>query len=245
MELKIKKNKKGKINVISNPNAWRKYAPPQNPKKQWVDGRSAKTLAEYVFKNEEKDFCHTIEGVLASLNLDTPQSFKCEPEAKTPFPQSWGTRGARSHDLKMIGDTDLIICIEAKVDEPFGEKLSTKRRDAEKKNADGGKNMNLRIDSILDFIYPKGKPLNAEGLMYQLLSATAGTILEAKEKGKSNAIALFVVFKTNNKTSKNGFAINNSKYKEFCRSLGLSSDGGAIDIDGIKCWIKKVDIDFD
>lgn len=244
MELKIKKEKDGKSYAISNPSDWKNYAPPQNSERQWVDGRSAKTLAEYVFKNEKKDFCHTIEGLLSSIGIDTPQTFVCEPEAKTPFPSKWGTNGPRSHDLLMVGNTDILIGVEAKTDEPFDKKISAKRKDAEEGNADGGKNMNLRINSILSFLYPKGVPANSEDLMYQLLSATAGTIIEAKKQGKDNAIALFIVFKTK-ETLPSKIAVNNSKYEEFCKSLGLSSEGGAVDIDGVKCWIKKIDIDFE
>lgn len=243
MEIIIKKEKDDKVYPINNVKDWKTYAPPQNPNTQWVEGKSAKTLAEYVFKDDKKDFEQKIGGLLSSLSLAIPQTFTCEPEAKTYFPSNWGTSGPRSHDLLMVGKADILIGIEAKVDEPFGEKLSTMRKTAEKKNADGGKNMNLRIDSILNFLYPKGAPTNSEDLMYQLLSATAGTIIEAKRQGKKNAVALFMVFKTKG-IQQNRIEDNNSKFEVFCKSLGLSLEGGAIAIDGVKCWIKKVNIDL-
>lgn len=241
MEIQIRKEKDGKVYPINNVKDWKTYAPPQDPNKQWVDGKSAKTLAEYVFKDDKKDFEQKIDGLLSSLNLAIPKTFTCEPEAKTHFPSNWGTSGARSHDLLMIGNTDILIGIEAKADEPFEKKVSAKRKTAEENNADGGKNMNLRINSILSFLYPKGVPANSEDLMYQLLSATAGTIIEAKKQGKNNAIALFFVFETA-KTSPSRIASNDKDFEDYCKSLGLDPEGGVINIDNVNCWIKKINI---
>lgn len=234
MNLTIKSEDGKSINTIDD---WLKYSPPAQKDAHWKDYRSAKELAKFTLSGNLRK---KIDEIVASLLIDIPTEYVCIPESKTELP--WGDKGKRNHDLEMIGNNDLIICIEAKADEPFDKSILNKRRLAEK-NKDGGANMNLRLEGIINYLYPTGKPNNCEQLMYQLLSATAGTIKEAVKHNKNKAIALFLVFRSK-KTNDALINENNICFSEFCNSLGLSDEGGMIRRDGINCWIKKIIIDI-
>lgn len=161
------------------------------------------------------------------------------PEKATKLP--WGRSGDRKHDLLLEdADKSLVIGIEAKADEPFDKSIEKKRLDSQK-NADGGANMSERLDGILDLLYGSNLPKNKETLMYQLLSATAGVILEASSKKIKNACALFLVFESD-QLDKQKLDKNENDWKEFCKSLNIDENGGIITIKGIRCLIVKEQI---
>ena len=101
-----------KAHEIKTTGDWYDYAPPQSCK-HWKDGRSAKLLAEYALS---ENFKQDISKILKECNLRIPKKLYGEPEAITNFPSS-GT--GRHHDLLIDGD-EIIIAIEAKVSELFG-----------------------------------------------------------------------------------------------------------------------------
>lgn len=101
--------------------------------------------------------------------------------------------------------------------------------------------MSKRLDGILDYLYGSNPPKNKETLMYQLLSATVGIILEASNNNFKHACALFLVFESD-QLDKRKLDKNETDWKDFCKSLNINENGGIITIEGIKCLIVKEQI---
>lgn len=227
------------VKTVKSTDEWRECAPPQNAKLHWQDYRSAKELAKSVFDNGT--LVPLLESVLTRFDFPVPAEMLGYPEKATELP--WGTRGNRKHDLLLEDeDKSLVIGIEAKADESFGDKVGNKRANS-RKNADGGENMSKRLDGILNFLFGNTLPENKETLMYQLLSATAGVVLEAKNKHVNKACAMFLVF-ISDKLDPKKLESNEKAWKVFCNVMKIDERGGVVVIDGVQCLIVKEQIEL-
>jgi hypothetical protein len=157
----------------------------------WKDGRSAKELAKA-----------WIEGAgLRSLSelfesLDDTRDFQVEEavaEAQIAFDDFPG--GKRNHDLLIRGRCaagPIVIGLEAKADETFGQTIATYRRDALAART-AGKTTNApeRLENLLQDIGNISLSRNPGfgDLRYQLFSGVAGTLAAAQE----GQVAAFVV----------------------------------------------------
>ena len=227
MKIKISKNN----NIITTVEEWYQFAPPKAKGKHWKDGRSAKSLAQFM---TDKNQVKKLEDILVELKYDTNGVISCTPEANTVLPCKGN---GRNHDLLMIGE-DFVVGIEAKVSEPFGEEISTELIEA-------SDNKKGRIDKLANELF--GCKINEvkDGLelRYQLLTGVYGTLLEAENNQKSKALFLVVVF-TDGLTSEDENAVNrnNDDFKNFCQQIGLSAEGGTICKSNVALTIKKVEI---
>ena len=227
MKIKISKNN----NIITTVEEWYQFAPPKAKGKHWKDGRSAKSLAQFM---TDKNQVKKLEDILVELEYDTNGVISCTPEANTVLPCKGN---GRNHDLLMIGE-DFVVGIEAKVSEPFGEEISTELIEA----SDNKKN---RIDTLANKLF--GCKINEvkDGLelRYQLLTGVYGTLLEAENNKKSKALFLVIVF-TDGLTSEDENAVNrnNDDFKNFCKCINLSEEGGTICKSNVALTIKKVEI---
>lgn len=227
MKIKISKNN----NIITTVEEWYQFAPPKAKGKHWKDGRSAKSLAQFM---TDKNQVKKLEDILVELKYGTNGVISCTPEANTVLPCKGN---GRNHDLLMIGE-DFVVGIEAKVSEPFGEEISTELIEA----SDNKKN---RIDTLANKLF--GCKINEvkDGLelRYQLLTGVYGTLREAENNKKSKALFLVVVF-TDGLTSEDENAVNrnNDDFKNFCQQIGLSAEGGTICKSNVDLTIKKVEI---
>lgn len=232
---------------IQDVETWHIVAPPKSPDKQWKNGRSAKELARFA---TDPSFTEFIKKVLKDLGIKE-QDFECEPEAETRFEKQknesidFGVSGPRNHDLLMIGK-DCVIGLEAKVSEKFGN--NTIKEEWEKAKTANKKEK--RIPGLIEFL-TNGEikdysqtPDSIKGLQYQLLTATAGTILEAKRRNKKEAIVLVLVF-TNKVAKEKGYDANveknNNAFKNFEKKF---FDKGKTTIQGIECKIKKCEVEI-
>ena len=227
MKIKISKNN----NIITTVEEWYQFAPPKAKGKHWKDGRSAKSLAQFM---TDKNQVKKLEDILVELKYGTNGVISCTPEANTVLPCKGN---GRNHDLLMIGE-DFVVGIEAKVSEPFGEEISTELIEA----SDNKKN---RIDTLANKLF--GCKINEvkDGLelRYQLLTGVYGTLREAENNQKSKALFLVVVF-TDGLTSEDENAVNrnNDDFKNFCQQIGLSAEGGTICKSNVDLTIMKVEI---
>lgn len=184
-------------NPINSLIDWESECTPQGKDKHWVDGRSAKETA--------KHWLHTIPAefrdILKCFNLKFEL---CSPEHVSKLDNYKGN--ARNHDL-LITATDqngekFIISVESKVDEPFDLTVEGRREAA---MADIFKNprskAQYRINDLLEAIFVKPNAKHEE-LRYQLLTAIAGTLAEAKKQDAKKAIFLVQTFISNNMKSK-------------------------------------------
>lgn len=226
MKIKISKN-----NIITTVEEWYQFAPPKAKGKHWKDGRSAKSLAQFM---TDKNQVKKLEDILVELEYNTKGVISCTPEANTVLPCKGN---GRNHDLLMIGE-DFVVGIEAKVSEPFGEEISTELIEA-------SDNKKGRIDKLANELF--GCKINEvkDGLKlrYQLLTGVYGTLREAEKNKKSKALFLVIVF-TDGLTSEDENAVNrnNDDFKNFCQQIGLSAEGGTICKSNVALTIKKVEI---
>ena len=226
MKIKISKN-----NIITTVEEWYQFAPPKAKGKHWKDGRSAKSLAQFM---TDKNQVKKLEDILVELKYDTNGVISCTPEANTVLPCKGN---GRNHDLLMIGE-DFVVGIEAKVSEPFGEEISTELIEA----SDNKKN---RIYTLANELF--GCKINEvkDGLelRYQLLTGVYGTLREAKKNKKSKALFLVIVFTDGiTREDENAVNRNNDDFKNFCQQIGLSAEGGTICKSNVDLTIKKVEI---
>ena len=227
MKIKISKND----NIIPTVEEWYQFAPPKAKGKHWKDGRSAKSLAQFM---TDKNQVKKLEDILVELKYNTNGVISCTPEANTVLPCKGN---GRNHDLLMIGE-DFVVGIEAKVSEPFGEEISTELIEA-------SDNKKGRIDKLANELF--GCKINEvkDGLelRYQLLTGVYGTLLEAENNKKSKALFLVIVFTDGiTREDENAVNRNNDDFKNFCQQIGLSAEGGTICKSNVALTIKKVEI---
>ena len=227
MKIKISKNN----NIITTVEEWYQFAPPKAKGKHWKDGRSAKSLAQFM---TDKNQVKKLEDILVELEYDTNGVISCTPEANTVLPCKGN---GRNHDLLMIGE-DFVVGIEAKVSEPFGEEISTELIEA-------SDNKKGRIDKLANelFGFEINEVKDRLELRYQLLTGVYGTLREAEKNKKSKALFLVIVFTDGiTREDENAVNRNNDDFKNFCQQIGLSAEGGTICKSNIALTIKKVEI---
>ena len=217
-----------KYNGITDVDSWFAEKPPMGKEKQWKDGRSAKELARYMTKTYPS-VPDEIEDIL--LNFTSANSeFEWDAEYITSFEKYGLGRGeGRNHDA-MMTNSDIFIGIEGKADESLGKLLADEMNNS-------SDNKMMRINGMVDMIFGDS-PENHKDLRYQLITASAATLLEAKERGLTKALLLVVVFMKDGSYSEAKIARNESDISKFL------AETNAVELNG--CWKiqTKTDIEF-
>lgn len=217
------------VDGIYDVESWFKIRPPKKGVKQWADGRSAKELAKYMTANlafVPKE----IEDALKNI-VPTDAAFDWDAEYVTKLP---GDGEGRNHD-GILFNKDIVVTIEAKADETLGELI-------EKEMQDASVNKLYRISNLLSCIF-KGGFKEYKKLRYQLLTASAGTILEAQKRGCNKAVLLVVVFKSNGKVSEEKLAENSKDIEEFVKATEAYQENGLYVIPNnsdVKLYFKEI-----
>ena len=195
-----------KRNDIYDLESWFKVAPPMGAAKQWRDGRSAKELARYMTANFP-NVPTEIENILSDFT--TPDAeFDWNGEYVTDFAKYDLGRGeGRNHDAFMW-NKDVVVGIEGKADESLGSQLVG---DAMIGATD---NKMHRIRGMIKMLFGD-EPVNHKNIRYQLVTATAATLLEAKKHKVNNALILVLVFKKQGCFSEQKIASNNADIENF------------------------------
>jgi len=160
---------------------WLFECPPKKKSMQWKDGRSAKELARYMTMMLPKVplELHGIFSKYSSLD-----QIVVAPEYATNFVAKVFGRGeGRNHD-SLVLMKDAVIGIEAKADE-FLDKYYIDI------NVDDTLNHQLRYRGLYSALFNEDIDRKVR---YQLVSASVGTILEAIERRKTNAVLLIITF---------------------------------------------------
>ena len=186
--------------IIKSMQDYEKFALPQGGEKQFKEGRSAWEFANYLIAGSG-ELPKEIEGIIKPY-AKQDEKLKLYPEWVTSFGKGWGRGTGRHHDALLVGG-NFVVGIEAKVDEPYGQKYLHKE-DLEK----------TRYSRIANEIL-NGKTDNLDEIRYQLCSATLGTLMEAKEN--AIAILLVIVFKSTAKKSK--LEKNKKDFEAFINNL--------------------------
>lgn len=177
-------------NSILSLEEWFLKCPPQGKTKHWKKGRSAVETAKHWLHVIPREF----RDILRCINLEYEL---CFPELVTYFDKYHGN--GRNHDLFIIAkdkiDQKTAISIESKVDESFGKTIRACLSEVErKKNLGESTNADARIAELKRAIFPNVKQKVFELLRYQLLTAVAGTLVEAKIQGAQKAVFLVQTF---------------------------------------------------
>lgn len=212
---------------------WEKHAlPPERKERQWKEGRSEFELGRSWTTNGEP----AVPPELMQL-VDSHEGTKrivivngtTQHETTLPF----GSSGPRCHDLVLRGDQNgltVTICIEAKADESFGGKVAEKLREARKRPV-------TKFPDRLDWLTRSllGLPAFKDNeflvlsdvvahLPYQLLSAIAGTLLEARLQQASKALFVVHEFRTTSTADANMDG-NAKALNTFLHLLQAANDG--------------------
>lgn len=174
---------------------WMRLAPPAAAY-HVAEGRSAVEMCRAWIEN------YAVDRVTALLSREAGYgSVALERgivEKLTQFDDN--PRGPRHHDLLVTGSTPpgrIVIGIEGKADETFGAPLDRHVADALKRSPASG--TPSRVDNLTSTFF--GTTLSADPSLatvrYQLLSALAGTLVDAREHDAVEAVLLVHEFRTN------------------------------------------------
>lgn len=194
---------------------WEELAPPLNG--IWKDGHSAKELAKAWFPGEQLEVPRELVELLASSgSLRGAWLDEGHAEVQTQFDDN--PRGPRSHDLLLRGRTErgtFVLGMEAKASERFDETLECHIRTREKATANSG--IRRRIDLLCKALFGAGYTDEYLGhLRYQLLAATAGTLVETE--GRDVAVLVVMQFESD-ACSDEDLKRNSSDWLHFLEAL--------------------------
>ena len=204
---------------ISSVLAWEKLGKPA-AENHWVEGRSAYELARDWI---ERDAAGRVTRLLALRpELSGLVLGNVIVEKQTYFDDQG--RGPRNHDLLIEATSDsgpVVIAVESKADETFDAPLWKWRSDAVKRHPRSGGPR--RLDHLTGLFF--GTTIDKDNaypalacLGYQLLSALAGTLADAKRVGASRAVLVVQEFLTN-KTDDELHARNAQVLEDFLARL--------------------------
>lgn len=168
---------------------WRQWAGPKKGDLHWKDGRSAKELARSWFRLQAPAPPEELR-LLMEKHFGTGILFEeGKPECIIPLDDFQGEQ--RNCDLVVLCRTEsqrIAVNIEAKVDEPFGEKVIGAYYD---QTLNTRSNVPKRIEQLSLALFGRKPDSVIRGLRYQLLHSTAAALIEATER--QTICALFLV----------------------------------------------------
>ena len=231
-----------KYNGITNVDTWKEIAPPMGKDKQWVPGRSAKELAEYMMSTYPALPCE-MENILCNFT-DANAEFDWAAEYVTKLePFGLGRGEGRNHDA-FLYNGDLVVGIEGKADEPLGSQLIGEALKS------ATPNKAHRINGMIQMLFG-GTPEKHSHIRYQLITASTATLLEATKKNVKKALLLVIVFKRPGNFSYDKIKANNQDIDNFLRDISakqiedyylLPTKYGKET--GINLFFKKIELDL-
>ena len=176
---------------------WHRFAPPKG-KNHWKDGRSAKECARAWIAAAPR-MQPDIEGIISACpDIGLLRRWRAEPEARVPID---AFRGEQPNiDVLLVAEDErgpVVVVIEAKADEPFGDRLTDQYRRAQAARATNPRSKALdRIEVLLDrFHLGLGQP-RVPQLRYQLFTAAAAALEEAERRSSDRALLVVHEFVT-------------------------------------------------
>ena len=176
---------------------WHRFARPKRDI-QWKDGRSAKENARAwidAAPRLPRDIAQTID---ACPDIGPLRQWSAEPEARVPIDTFRGEQP--NIDLLVVAEDDrgpVVIAIEAKTDETFWQVLDHRyslAQDARMKTP--GSKQVARIEGLLERFALDVREPPVRQMRYQLLTATAAVLEEAKRRSSRRAVLIAHEFVT-------------------------------------------------
>lgn len=212
-------------NLIRSVDDWFRFAPPKRGAEQWRDGRSAKELARAWFRCPEASPPAELNQVFeAHRALSGLVIEEVVPECQLRLDDYRGER--RNADLWLRctrGRDTVIVTVEAKADEAFGELIGPyyDSRIGVKSNAPA------RIEALCRAVFGSCLTEAVRSLRYQLLHAVAATIISAGEHDATGAIFVVHGFESGS-CRPDALARNLADWRAFIGKL-IAPEGGAND----------------
>lgn len=194
---------------------WFSYAPPKMGRRQWKDGRSAKELARSWFR---KEFACPPE----EMQLLLERTFRAEmafdeatPECIIELDDFVGEQ--RNCDLVVLcnaGTKRMVINVEAKADEPFGDVIG----EYYDRTTGSGSRVPERIRQLSRALFGREPDETIRKLRYQLLHAAAATLIEAERRGAQLGLFLIHEFRSTS-LNRNNLAQNGADWENFVHAF--------------------------
>ena len=192
---------------------WLELCPPAGKEIQWKNGRSAKELARDWTMNKGSNLLKILNKTFAFDNITL---LEAAPEYVSKFDDFKGN--GRQHDLLAIGWDNkgkVLLSIEAKADEEFGEIISKEYLNAVTKRINrNNTKVPERIEKLIYNVFGDYNKASVFDLRYQLLHGVAGVLSEAKKQDIKRA-----VFIINTYQSEDEKIFNIEKYKKNQKDL--------------------------
>lgn len=172
----------------------------------WADGRSAKELARAWVSVRSPALPTEVDAILAAHPDFGPLTeWAAEPEARLPFDSFPGE--PRNADLLLVGRDGhgpVLIAVEGKADEPFGETVADALAAALERWLDSPNSKGVaRIEQLARALLPpRDGGVKVGRLRYQLLTATAGALVAAQRLGIDRTLMLVHEFVTDRTTDR-------------------------------------------
>ena len=242
--MQLNKNVVTVTKEINSLESWQVLGSPMGGDAQWKDGRSAKELARYIM-GSYPNLPAEIENVLNRFS-GSDAAFDWKAEYETSFSHfGYGKGMGRNHDM-VIYNGDIFVGVEAKADEPFGDKTIGEEL---KKASD---NKKKRIEKLVELVFGDAVE-NHLDLRYQLLTACGGVLLEAEEWKSKNAMLLVLVFlragtdaNGNKYYEEENCQRNNADWDNFLKQMKATQmQDGCYEIpskNGINLYAQKIEI---
>jgi hypothetical protein len=216
-----------KGDLITSVEGWLDAAPPKGGVAHWQDGRSAKELAKAWFRSGEPalptelskllDSSEAMRGAVATIGI---------AEHVTRFDALPG--GGRHHDLLLQlrrEEEKIVVGIEGKAGEPLDSEVIAKYETGLRQRSKGeSTNLPERVESLVMSLF--GRHLATEPrlgqLRYQLLTAAAGTLVEAKRR--EAVAAVLVIHELGPRERRDGISPTQLAVSDFIGALGGGSE---------------------
>lgn len=212
---------------------WERLAGPTS-KKHWRDGYSAKELANAWAPENGTGAAETVTAHLReALGDSTLELTTGWPEHRTRFDAN--PRGPRVHDLLVHATSaagPVVIGVEGKGFEGFGLPLGEHLASAAANPASGTP---ARVEALVSGFFGEEVPEELDTVGYQLLSALAGTLVEATKAGAVSAVVLVHEFRFDH-SDKKAQAANSVQLEAFVGALGARPANGP---SGGSWWITQ------
>ena len=183
--------------LLTSIERWHRFAPPKRDN-HWKDGRSAKENAR-AWVDAAPDLQPDVAQVLANCpDIGPLRRWHAEPEARIAIDRFRGEQP--NIDLLLVAEDDrgpVVVAIEAKADEAFGDLLADQYRRADAARASNPRSKAInRIESLLDRFALDFEQRHVPQLRYQLLTATAAVLVEGQRRSAERTMLLVHEFVT-------------------------------------------------
>jgi hypothetical protein len=172
---------------------WFSYAPPKMGERQWKDGRSAKELAQAWFRTGTPKPPDELAKLLEA-QFGTGITFdEAKPECVIELDNFGGEhRKCYLVVLCNVGAKRMVINVEAKADEPFGNLIG----EYYDRKTGSGSNVPARIRQLSLALFGREPDETIRELRYQLMHAAAATLIEARTNDAEMGLLLVHEFRS-------------------------------------------------